>query len=55
MVTLELGKHLDKLVSSLVMAIAAHDDPSNYNGIWVSGFSGSGKSYLIKLLPLLHI
>lgn len=45
-VTREVGKALDQFVERYL------DDP-RANGVWISGFFGSGKSHLLKILSLL--
>jgi predicted transcriptional regulator len=45
-VTREVGKALDQFVDRYL------EDP-NANGVWISGFFGSGKSHLLKILSLL--
>lgn len=41
--TNELEKHLNTLLE-------AYTEPINDNGVWISGFFGSGKSHLLKML-----
>jgi energy-coupling factor transporter ATP-binding protein EcfA2 len=45
-VTREVGRALDQFVERYL------EDP-NANGVWISGFFGSGKSHLLKILSLL--
>lgn len=45
-ITNEIAKRLDDF-------LAAYLDYSGANGVWVSGFFGSGKSHLLKMLALL--
>jgi hypothetical protein len=54
-VTRELDQHLRKFFSAYVDAINHPNDPdvSGKIGVWVSGFFGSGKSHLIKVLSYL--
>lgn len=51
-VTKELGRHLDRFFSNYKESLDNPADPdiSGKIGIWVSGFFGSGKSHLIKIL-----
>jgi hypothetical protein len=51
-VTRELDQHLRKFFSAYVDAINHPNDPdvSGKIGVWVSGFFGSGKSHLSKVL-----
>ncbi|WP_442596650.1 BREX system P-loop protein BrxC [Parapusillimonas sp. JC17] len=44
--TNEIEKRLDEL-------LAAYNNYTHANGVWISGFFGSGKSHLLKLLALL--
>jgi len=45
-VTTEVSKRLDDLLESYLQEKTA-------NGVWISGFFGSGKSHLLKMLSLL--
>ncbi len=45
-VTREIGKGLDEFVERYL-------NENNANGVWISGFFGSGKSHLLKILSLL--
>lgn len=45
-ITREVGKGLDEFVERYL-----HE--TNANGVWISGFFGSGKSHLLKILSLL--
>jgi len=45
-VTNEISKRLEKLVT-------AYNDFQGSNGVWISGFFGSGKSHLLKMLACL--
>jgi hypothetical protein len=45
-VTREIGKGLDDFVERYL-------DETNANGVWISGFYGSGKSHLLKILSLI--
>ena len=45
-ITREVGRALDQFVERYL------EDP-NANGVWISGFFGSGKSHLLKILSLL--
>ena len=44
--TNEVAKRLDAFLD-------AYNDYQNANGVWISGFFGSGKSHLLKMLALL--
>jgi hypothetical protein len=52
-VTTELTKHIYRLVAELLSAIDGEDGAADRNGVWVSGFFGSGKSHFIKVLSYL--
>ena len=45
-ITDEVGKRLDSFLD-------AYLNYSGANGVWISGFFGSGKSHLLKILALL--
>lgn len=45
-VTREIGKGLDEFVERYL-------NETNANGVWISGFFGSGKSHLLKILSLI--
>src|SRR6266705_3607176 len=54
-VTRELDQHFRKFFSAYVDSIKHPNDPdvAGKIGVWVSGFFGSGKSHLIKVLSYL--
>jgi hypothetical protein len=54
-ITKEVDKHLRKFVDAYLSGIARSNDPSvaAQMAVWVSGFFGSGKSHLIKILSYL--
>jgi hypothetical protein len=54
-ITKEVDKHLRKFVAAYLAGIARGDDPgaAAKMAVWVSGFFGSGKSHLIKILSYL--
>lgn len=43
----------NEVSSSLVKFMGAYNDYQGANGVWISGFFGSGKSHLLKMLALL--
>ena len=49
-ITGELNKHIDRFFESYKTGILGHTDK---NGVWVSGFFGSGKSHFLKILSYL--
>ena len=54
-ITRELDSHLKRFFSAYVDSIDRPNDPdiAGHIGVWVSGFFGSGKSHLIKVLSYL--
>ena len=46
-VTRELTRHINDLVAALLNSIESGASAADTNGIWVSGFFGSGKSHLV--------
>ncbi len=54
-ITREIKKHLDKLIEGYSESIEAVKRKNNYpyNGVWISGYFGSGKSHLLKMLAYL--
>jgi len=52
-VTKELTKHINQLVEVLLSTIGSGVVSADKNGVWVSGFFGSGKSHFIKVLSYL--
>lgn len=49
-VTGELNKHIDRFFEAYKTGIISHTDK---NGVWISGFFGSGKSHFLKILSYL--
>lgn len=49
-VTGELNRHIEKFFESYKEGIIGHTDK---NGVWISGFFGSGKSHFLKILSYL--
>lgn len=49
-VTGELNKHIDRFFESYKVGILGNTDK---NGVWISGFFGSGKSHFLKILSYL--
>ncbi len=52
-VTQELNRHIHALIEVLVSTMDSSGGGAERNGIWVSGFFGSGKSHLIKVMSYL--
>ncbi len=53
-VTKELRQHFDQLAQALKPVLPGEeDDRKDKNGIWITGFFGSGKSHLLKILAYL--
>lgn len=52
-VTRELGTHLRKFFEQYAETIGSFKAKAENNGVWVSGFFGSGKSHFIKVLSYL--
>jgi len=50
--TREVNKHLDKLITGYRESIDRQRRGESYpfNGVWISGYFGSGKSHLLKML-----
>ncbi|WP_319414782.1 DUF6079 family protein [Marispirochaeta aestuarii] len=51
-ITQEVAKHLDKFIEGYRESIEGVRRGENYpyNGVWISGYFGSGKSHLLKML-----
>src|ERR1700731_3371651 len=54
-ITRELDQHVRKFISWYLEAVdqGKNPDPAGKMGIWISGFFGSGKSHLLKVLSYL--
>ncbi|MFW6250628.1 MAG: BREX system P-loop protein BrxC [Alkalispirochaetaceae bacterium] len=56
-ITKEIGKLLLKLFEGYAEAVKRHTEKGGeiypYNGVWISGYFGSGKSHLLKILSYL--
>ncbi|MFZ1643204.1 MAG: BREX system P-loop protein BrxC [Candidatus Contendobacter sp.] len=54
-ITRELDQHVRKFIDWYLEAVeqGKHPDPTGKMGIWISGFFGSGKSHLLKVLSYL--
>jgi hypothetical protein len=56
-ITRELDQHIRKFISWYLEAVSQgkNPDPTGKMGVWISGYFGSGKSHLLKVLSyLLH-
>lgn len=51
-ITREVDRELRKLVESYAKSIDKHS-AFPFNGVWISGYFGSGKSHLLKILSLI--
>ncbi len=51
-ITREIEKELRRLVEALKESINSRAEYP-YNGVWISGYFGSGKSHLLKILAFL--
>ena len=51
--TRELDKHFSKFISWYLGSVDQKLDTSGKMGVWISGFFGSGKSHLLKVLSYL--
>jgi len=53
--TKEISKYLEKLIDGYRTSIekSITGEPYPYNGVWISGYFGSGKSHLLKVLSYL--
>ncbi|WP_257295871.1 BREX system P-loop protein BrxC [Endozoicomonas sp. YOMI1] len=52
-VTSEISRELNRFFGNFIPALDNPRDAENENGVWITGFFGSGKSHLLKIISYL--